>query len=267
MKRIALILLPSALVLLFSCKKDKEKVFDNTSTRDNAIAENIFSDVFKVVDEVSSETDGIRGDGIGCIDNIVVDTASWPRTVLIDFGDDYCTGVDGRVRNGQLLISYTGRYRDEGTVITITPSGYTVDGYLVQGTKVITNLGLNSNGQIHYSVHVEGSVTAPGNAYDITTISDRIRTWIGGSSTLSIWDDVYEVTGTASGTNRFDEPYHLVITQPLRIEIGCQWIVSGKLTLTPDDGTPRFINFGSGQCNQGFTVTINGNEYPINGGN
>jgi hypothetical protein len=126
--------------LIVSCRKEKRDTLGSSISTDNNTAENLFSDMFKVVDEVSLNTAGIREDLIGCIDTIIVDTTSNPKTVLIDFGNNDCTGNDGRVRKGKLNITYTGRYREEGTVITITPENYTVNGHLVQGQKTITNL-------------------------------------------------------------------------------------------------------------------------------
>lgn len=253
---------------IISCRKDRQnKDWDNTSTQDNSLAENYFSDVYKVVDDVSSNTTGIKDITIGCIDTIIVDTTSNPRTILVDFGTDDCTGTDLRVRKGKLHITYTGRYRTQGTVITITPENYTVDGYLIQGTKTITNNGLNANGKPYFTVNVNGSITAPSNAYTVTWNSTRTRTWISGNNTATIWDDVYEITGSASGTNRNGSPYSMTIQTPLRAEIGCRWIVSGVINMQPQDGQLRVINFGSGDCNNGFTVTVDGNTSTYFGGN
>ncbi len=246
-----------------SCRKDRKESLGNTITIDNSTAENLYSDLFKVADNISSTEAGIRENEIGCIDSIQVDTTSSPRTVLIDFGTDDCVASDGRIRKGQVLLTYTGRYRDEGTVITITPLNYTVNGYQLSGSKTITNLGLNNNGDVAFSIVVDGNVTAPGNVWNIEWNSNRIRTWVEGSNTLTIWDDVYEITGTASGITRNDLPYSVLITVPLRAEIGCRWLVSGVMILSPEGYDARTIDFGNGVCNNGFTVTVNGetNQY------
>lgn len=263
MKNIWWIALVFILATMASCRRDRKETLSNTITVDNSTAENLFSDLFKVVDNVSSSEDGIRDEEIGCIDTIIVDTLSSPRSVLIDFGDDQCVGDDGRTRTGQIYVTYTGRYRDEGTVITITPQNYFVNGYQLSGSKTVTNLGENGNGDLHYSISVNGSITAPGSAWTSQWQSDQIRTWVEGQSTMTIWDDVYEITGSAEGVNRNNVPYSILITSPLRAEIGCRWIVSGTMVLTPEDYDPRVIDFGNGECNNGFTVTVNGetNQY------
>lgn len=261
------VLVVFALIAVVSCRKDRKETLSNTITVDNSTAENLFSDLYKVVDQVSSNEDGIREDEIGCIDTIIVDTVSTPHSVLIDFGTDDCVGEDGRIRKGQIYVTYTGRYREEGTVITATPQNYTINGYGLAGTKTITNLGENADGQMQFSIVVDGSLTAPGNAWTSQWSSNRTRTWIGGQSTLTIWDDVYEITGTASGVNRNGVNYNITIVTPLRAEVGCRWIVSGTMVLSPQDYDPRTIDFGNGECNNGFSVTVNGetNNYGSEG--
>lgn len=257
-------MLMGSILFLASCRKDRDK--SDNSAVDNSNAENLFSDMFKVVDDVSSQQEGIREDNIGCIDTIIVDTTAWPRTVLIDFGQDQCLGEDGRIRNGQILVTYTGRYRDEGTVITVTPQNYTVNGYELSGTKVITNLGTNDQGFLHYSISVDGSITAPGGVWTSSWTSSRVRTWVEGSSTATPWDDAYEITGGASGVNRNGIAYTMSISTPLRAEIGCPWLVSGVLTITPEENDARVVDFGSGDCNNGFTVTVGDNVYSFGSG-
>jgi hypothetical protein len=258
-----LILFIAIAILATSCRKDRKDTLGSAISTDNSTAENLFSDMFKVVNEVSSETEGIREDLIECIDTIIVDTLSNPKSVLIDFRDDDCAGYDGRIRKGKLFITYTGRYREAGTIITVTPEDYTINGYQLQGQKTIENLGLNASGQLHYAITVNGTVTAPNNAWTISYNSDRIRTWIEGQNTLSIFDDVYEISGGGSGINRNGVSYTSTITYPLRVELACPWIVIGRITVEPDGYATRYIDFGQGECDSGLTVTVNGQVYQL----
>jgi hypothetical protein len=266
MKYLAILTLTLA-VLISGCRRDRTDNSDNSTSSDNNNAENLYSDLYKIVHDVSSNTNGIRDYSIGCIDTVIVDTTANPRTVLVDFGTDDCVGDDGKVRKGQLLITYTGRYRTPGTVITVTPSNYTVNGFLLQGTKTITNMGNNTSGQPYFNISVTGTITAPNNAYSLSYTSTRVRTWTQGYDTATIWDDVYSISGTASGTNRQGEPYTAAITSPLIAKVGCAWIVSGIVEIVPQGRPTRTINFGNGDCNAGFTVTVNSQVYTYLGGN
>jgi len=252
-----------ATLVFSSCRKDRRDTLGSSISTDNSTAENLFSDMFKVVDNVSATTEGIRENEFGCIDTILVDTLSNPRSITIDFGNDACVGEDGRIRTGILHVTYTGRYREPGTEITITPENYTVDGYSINGTKIIENLGFNDSGQLHFGIIAYGTISAPDNAWTVSWQSDRVRTWVEGQSTATIWDDVYEISGTGSGVNRNSIPYTLLITSPLRAEVSCRWIVSGAMSIEPEDFATRYIDFGNGECNNGFTVTVNGEEYQL----
>jgi hypothetical protein len=263
MKTKIIILFIAIATLAASCRKERRDTLGSSISTDNNTAENMFSDMFKVVNDVSSETEGIREDLIGCIDTIIVDTLSNPKTILIDFGDDDCVGYDGRIRTGKLYITYSGRYREAGTIITITPDNYSVNGYLLQGQKTIENLGLNASGQLHYAITVSGTVTAPDNSWTLSYEANRVRTWIEGQNTLMLWDDVYEINGSGSGINRNGVAYTSAITYPLRVQVGCNWIVSGRITVEPEGYATRYINFGLGECDSGFTVTVNGSVYQL----
>lgn len=252
--------------VFISCRKDREDrdhTLDNKMTVDNGTSENLFNDLFKVVEDVSDNTAGIKDLETTCIDTIIVDTSASPRTVLIDFGQDDCVGADGKIRKGQIQVTYTGRYRTQGTIITITPLSYTVNGYAISGTKTITNLGANSNGQTHFSISVNGTVTAPGNAWTATWYATRTRTWIEGESTLQRTDDVYQISGGGGGVNRNGVSYTVSITTPLRIELDCPYILSGVVAIQPAESDLRIVNFGSGACDNAFTVTVNGETYTL----
>jgi len=261
------ILIFTAIILMASaCRKEKE-IMDNTTARDNSTAESMFNDLLKVAHDISEGTEGIREYETGCIDNVTVDLDASPMTVLVDFGNDECLGADGRYRNGQILLTYTGRYRDAGTIITVTPINYKVNGYLIEGSKTITNMGLNEDGQPYFNIVSDVELTAPGNAWTIDWTSNRTRTWVTGFGTMSVWDDEYDITGSSSGTNRFGNPFTATILVPLHVTIGCPWVVSGECKLEPEGAPVRSIDFGSGECNAGFTVTVNGEDYTFFGGN
>ena len=91
-----------------------------------------------------------------------------------------------------------------------------------------------------------------------------MREWIAGESTiLDPWDDVYLISGTADGTGINGNTFSVVIHNPLRVALNCKWIESGTLTLTPQNLSPRDVDYGSGACDDQATVTINGTVYNV----
>jgi hypothetical protein len=254
-------------LMIASCGKWRERR-DMTTSKDHSLIEGLMDDMYKIADNVASATPGIKILEFGCVDTLVIDTTSNPRSIMVDFGQDNCVGNDGRVRKGQLHISFTGRYRTPGTTITIVPSDFSIDGYNIYGNKTITHEGLNDAGLPYFSVSVEAQIVAPNNEWTTSWSSTRTRTWVEGyESLLNPNDDVYHITGAGSGVNRNGIAFTMNIDESLVAKINCPWIVQGVMTLTPEEGAEKVINWGNGDCNNGLTVTVGNNDFEINGGN
>ncbi len=262
MQKIRLMTIALAALAFAGCRREDKTPLNNdyTAAMDNSMAESLFNDVLKQADDAAADG-GLRGMMDGCVDTVLIDTNAMPHTMLIDFGSVNCAGVDGRSRRGSILVTFTGPYRAEGTVITITPQDYYVNDYRLQGVKTVTNMGLDGDGHMHFAIVVNGTITAPNNAWTSTHQAQRIRTWIAGEESILPWDDVYLITGTGNGINRHGTAYSLAITQPLRVEIGCWYIVSGKVEITPQDLPTRYVDFGTGACDSSVSVTVNGTTY------
>lgn len=247
---------------LGACRKDKDEPidFDYTSASDNARAEDYFNDMLAEADD-AAKSNGLRSAMDGCDPVITIDTVAVPHTMLIDFGSVNCEGANGRLRRGQILVTFTGPYRDPGTVITITPQDYYVNNNHVQGVKTVTNMGVNGDGHTYFNVQVDGTVTAGDGSWTAEHHATRVRTWIEGEGTASVFDDVYLITGSGNGINRNGVAYTLNITSALRIAIGCPWITAGSLEITPSAQATRYVDFGSGSCDATVSVTVNGTTF------
>lgn len=262
MKALPISLLAFSLVLFTACRKDKEEVtidLDYTSASDNARAEDAFTDMLSLVDKAADDN-GLRE---LCDPTVTFDTTSTPRTMTLDFGSENCTAANGRLRRGRIIVSYTGRYRDQGTVITITPENYYVNNNRVQGTKTVTNLGPNADGDLQFSVSVNGTLTAADGSWTSSHTAQRTRTWIAGDDTPALSDDVYSITGSGSGVNRNGVSYSVSITSALRVALSCPFITQGTVQVTPSGRPVRTIDYGNGSCDANFSVTVNGQTFNI----
>ena len=241
-------------LLFSSCKKDKELDTDVTSAEDQSQGELVYDQVFKQVDEAANDA-GLKKGGFPIITK---DTLATPRTMRIDYGATNFLCADGNYRRGVILVSWTGRYRDMGTVKQVTFDGFYQNDNLIEGSKTITNNGANALGQTSYTILVNGKITTP-EAQTHTWNSNRTRTWVAGESTMAVLDDVYEITGSTTGVNRNGISYVAQIITKLRVELACEWrIVSGVIEVTPEGKSVRKIDFGSGACDRLVTVTVNG---------
>ena len=196
---------------------------------------------------------------------VTVDTVRNPRVITIDFGTSncLCSEMDGKYRRGKIIATYSGRYEDAGTVIHMYTEDYYVNDYLHVFDKTVTNLGVDHDGYIEFSIHATGNIATE--AGNITWNSDRTRIWIAGFDTHNdCLDDVYEVTGGATGVDRNGDAFTMTITSPLRRELDCRWIVSGTMEITIEGKPTRTIDFGNGDCDSQATGSCNGHSRVIN---
>ena len=264
-----------------SCKKSTEEKKGNTTeaAENNAFAEANYNDVTTMVDQAGINSnvtfavpateprDGqIRTMGIGgssCA-TVTIDTVANPHSITIDFGSANCMCLDERNRRGKIIATYTGRYRETGTVINISFNNYYVNDNKISGTKKVTNLGNNQAGNLLYKVEVNGQIVKANNGGTVTWTSTRYREWKAGAGTpLNILDDVYGITGDASGTNADGSSYTILATKELVRKMNCRWFESGTLELT-QTGLPKVtLDYGSTGCDANATISILGVSYPV----
>lgn len=277
LKSNAYLLVFAGSLFFVSCKKnDGDRSGGLDTAENNAFAEAQFNDVTTLVDQASvsgSVTFGAAGTsspggdlgilGSNCV-TVTVDTVSNPHVITIDFGTSNCLCLDQRLRRGKIMASYTGRYRDAGTVVNISFDNYYVNEHKITGTKKVTNQGTNQAGNLVYKVEVDGQIQKPNNGGTFTWISTRYREWKAGILTpLNILDDVYGITGEAHGTNVSGNSYSLTINQELVRKMNCRWFESGSITLSQERLPDVTLNYGGTGCDANAVVTILNVDYPI----
>ncbi len=268
-KRNILITLASAFLfslMVTSC----EKASDNNATEvsaaeDDALATLMFDDVFnEVEDAMSAMENSIYGNQLKSADAVVCktitvehpdDSTFWPRTVTIDYGEG-CEGLNGRIRKGKIIATVNGRYPDEGYYRTINFEDFYVDDYKIEGTKTVTNEGLNDNGNISFSLHLTGGKVITPDGKEMTREYDRVREWVAGWETPRFrWDDEYLITGEATGINRNGVNYTRTIINPLHVSQQCHWILSGTVKMVSGSHPDVLLDYGNDECDRIATVT------------
>ena len=250
-----------------SCKKQDEIEDDFAAEQEMsehiALSEADYNDVGNIVDEAASGE--VVSYKTGCA-TVTHDSTSNPRKIIIDFGTVNCLCRDGKNRKGKIIVSYTGRYRNAGTVITTGFDNYFVNDNQVKGTHTVTNKGLNSQGQPYFTVDVNGSIELSGGRGTITRTSLRTRTWVAGYNTLKASDDVYTISGSAKTVGPKGNESTATIRKDLRVEIGCSNIVSGVLDFESSNRPNKVvsIDYGNGTCDRLAVVTLpNGRTFNI----
>jgi hypothetical protein len=284
MKKIILttsIAIATASILFVSCSKKKDtSTTATTTTPDYSTATEVntsqsdFDDIHKLAQDAMSSNGQLR---IGATSPCGLAKLSNDSIVITygTYGISNCIGTDLRARQGQLIITFTGRYTTPGTVITIKTNNYVVNGRKIQGMRTITNNGPVS-GDTTFTI-VDSDTSGVTGSYAKITQTDgkvgtwrstRTRAWTAGSATpADISDDIYIVNGTGNGISSGGVTYSLTATN-IELKLSC-WAsylfapVSGILSLTSPDGT-RSLDYGDGTCdNTAIFTYINGKTYTI----
>jgi hypothetical protein len=182
---------------------------------------------------------------------------TFPNTCTIDFGTG-CTGRNGRIIAGQIIVEESAGYFEAGSVRHITTNNLTVDGNSLEFDRTVTNLGLSEGtGQMSWSVVVTGTRVKASDGSTATWSANRTRTMTAGLETPEvIEDDVYEITGTDTGTCHQGNTFTATITTPLVKAMSCHWIQSGVVEIESDGRRgDRSIDFGDGTCDNKATLT------------
>lgn len=278
--KFSLLLCSILFILFYSCNKNNDNNTNNSDSETTTASDYSFAQTTNDdAASMSSQTEDDRLSGsfggsvtdssysllLGSCTTISLDTVAMPHLLTIDFGSTNCLCFDGKYRRGKIIVSFIKRYRDSGSSHTIAFSNYYVNNYKVEGTQTVVNNGHNAKGNITFSIQTSSVITDT-TGKQLTFTSTRTREWIAGESTIGLhgWsDDVYSITGSASGTSFNGASYSANITSPLLIALSCRWVEQGTIAFTPSGELTRTIDFGSGSCDNQATVTIAGKTFPI----
>jgi len=264
------------LVLLFSvsflvissCRKnDRAQDTELQSARDMSLALSAWNDIFRQTEILAgsqADLNAIPAPFIytnNCTSvavNPALPNTSFPKVFTMDYGNTNCQGPDGAFRRGQIIATLSGNYRDSLTTIVITTNNYFLNDNQISGTYTILNKGRNRAGHPNFSESVANGRSARPHSNPVSWNSKFTREWIHGDTTSTVFDDVYLLSGNATGTTSESNTFAVFINTPLRFTMNCPWFESGQLYLNPAGLAHRFIDFGTGACDNTAAVWIFG---------
>jgi hypothetical protein len=185
------------------------------------------------------------------------------RTLTIDFGTANCLCPDGHYRRGQILVQFTTATPTRRAGSVVTQQSYYVDDNQHTAARIFTDLGNGS-----FSVDVpSASIIRANNGGTHTWTATWTFTRTAGYGTLPLADDVYSVTGSASGTNRRAIGYTTAIQTPLIKRGDCfKYYVAGTINISNTNGKTMVLNYdpsGTQDCDKIASVTVNGRTRTI----
>jgi hypothetical protein len=263
MKKVNFILAISIMAagsIFTSCTKDDTTPSTSSyiaDAQDNSIASASYDDAITEVDQALG---GVKS-AIDASDPTVT-TIYWRRG---EFRKEILFNSitrRGKVRSGKIIVTVTypvvgDTLNKENWVKTITFENYKVGGRQIEGTKTITFAGI-VDGFPTWNITLTGGKVTFANGKFITYEFTRTRKMIEGSDTpLILEDDVYEINGNGSGTNRKGNPFTTTSTSLIK-ETGCPYFKSGTVVYETSNKTITIVYNGGDNCGTSATVTIDG---------
>ncbi len=287
----------TGVIAFSSCKKDASVnqsedtpgvIAAKDATQDDAVAEAQYDDVFNITMGIQASDAG-EDIGIGtgvdviyqnttnpdgtnavqtpvpapCFTILVIPNTShvFPKTVTIDFGSG-CMGRDGKLRKGKIISIYTGPMFIPGSKCSTTFEDYYVDSFKIEGKHSVENTSTSNQKQWTVRV-IDGKITNTNIGDWKMWSSTKTHTQVEGNGTpLYPLDDVFKITGSATGSSSNGNSWTALITEPLVKKIGCRWIVKGMVRITKNNDKAE-LNYGNGSCDNKAIIIINGISYNI----
>ena len=269
--------LAGATLFTTSCKKVKSSISENevSAATDNVTADGTSQESQNLAEQAHLLGNGSASLRLADANNllsscatITIDTLGTTDTMTIDFGSTPCMCHDMRYREGQMIVSYTGKYHSPGAVIDIHYSNYSVgpsatDLYSIgnSSNKHIVNNGFNGSGFMSWNVTSSMSITKPAGGGTITYNESKVRTQIAGIATSYSSTNKFDISGTASGTAANGTAFTASTAsgKDLIRDMSCRkHFTQGELDITPSGASTIAIDFGSGTCDNQATITRNG---------
>jgi hypothetical protein len=263
------------LILFYSCKDASLQDITESiqSAEDNSISETEFSNIFEYVNSEGDnnfsmiEKSGGSNQPQGLFsllpDCATVSFDSVNRTITINFGTTNCLCKDGNYRQGKLSAQFNKKPKEIGATVLVSLIDYYVNDKKVTGTKTYTHTDTYK-----WTVNVQDASVTTDNG-TISWNSVRVIEKLEGGGTLTPYDDVYLISGTASGVNRQGNEFTVTIDTPLKkvMQAGCiRNFVSGVWTLVNKGGATMSLNYdpiGGEPCDKIAEVSINGKKKTI----
>ncbi|MBW1294239.1 hypothetical protein [Aquimarina litoralis] len=184
------------------------------------------------------------------------------KNVTIDFGTEGCEVRSGHIIKGKILMSYELDVEAMSLVINYSLEDFFIDDNQFEGSRTITRLKSNQNGNPEYSMELNLTVTFADGTQASRTGS-KTREWIEGAFNGNWGDNVFLINGAWQTNFANGNMHSTTITTPLRREASCRFLVSGvvELVRTNYSGT---LDYGDGSCdNQALFTNSEGEEREI----
>lgn len=262
-----------SLVFLNSCKKkDNEVDTETQSVVDNSICEQEFMQIQPTTNNLAINTKGTGAKKVTANSSLLAacDTLVYlsgdttyanltnPPKWQFSFTSCSAANHDGVVRTGTITVTFLGKPKTAGSKAIIKLYNYKVNNNITYACDsiVVTTQAATANTK-GFQVEIINGVCTGGTGWTIKYSSNKTITMNNNGTPLVFADDFTTVAGSSNGTNREGRNFSVTINDIVK-PLNCKWITSGSLDLTPEGLSKRTVNYGTGNCDDDATYTVNG---------
>lgn len=263
-----------SVLLIFSagsCKKGSIETNYNPNlevANNQVIAERAYSDVFNIFFMVVSDS-VLKADGSDTVFGAFCTYTDTPNIqYVIDFLPYYTLCPDGKIRKGVITVNLNKDFSETGAIATLTFSDYTIDHLWLKGDNMISNTGMTMNMQPTYMHQVPSatlSLLDSLSSQNFYWSSEKMFIHTEGIGTPDDFnDDVFEITGEASGTATNGAAFSATIGEALGDHFNCRWIRTGitNLNIPGLEVKTGYIDYiGEDTCTNQVIYYFNGNPF------
>lgn len=248
--------------VLASCTKFRDNK-EPLSAEENALGESTFFDAFRIaVNESAFYAGSVSNiDSCGTF-TLQTTVGNYPVLITRDYGTNNCVQTYNFTRRGKIGVQLSGSLEVEGSRADVSFDKFYCNDYLVEGNLVIVNLGVTDSATNYSFTVTDGKITNPDNKIVSWNATYNLKRIEGELSNTFIWDDKYNLTGTANGTNNEGRNFETTIKEALSFELICRWPSNGVSEVAIDELKTSTINYGDGfNCDNAAKVEIGKRTY------
>jgi len=253
-----------AALTLNSCKKEEPDT-ETQSAIDNSVCEGEFTGRMGIINSIAIKEQGVksmRTPGQPMISFAPGDTASFPITMIIDYGVGTTDPIDGKTRKGIVTAMFDRSWDTLGCNVVVKLVNYYVK--TATGTNFVQyacdSIKIGHPSAFTYTNDIVGGKCIAA-SWNLEWAASRTLTQTAGMGDTLLTNDVYQFSGNAVGKTREGKNYTVSVVSPVTKSMSCTWIQSGRIDLTPEGKATRTVDYGTGICDDQATLTINGNSF------
>ena len=259
------------LVLTMSCENEESNdqtlsVMDTQETEISAKVDNateVISDTFlQIFEDEESPIKLPRHRFLPDCATVTVQLTNTTKEVVVNFGTEGCELRNGHIVSGIVTMDYNLDTDASTLVINYALENFYVDGINFEGSRTVTRQKSNENGNPQYSMEMQLAVTFA-DGTEVSRSGNKTREWIEGSLNGNWGDNVFLITGSWETNFANGTVHSTTITNALRREASCRFIVSGTIDLVRSLYSGS-LDYGDGSCdNLAVFTNASGEEREI----